>query len=143
MPNIASLLKTEIARIVRKELKGETVALRKAVATHRKEIAALKRRSTELERQDSKRRKVLVGLPAESAADAGLSRFSAKGLRSQRKRLGLSAAECGVLVGASAQSVYNWEQEKARPRASHLAAIAELKTLGKKSAMEAIASLAT
>jgi hypothetical protein len=30
----------------------------------------------------------------------------------------------GLLIGASAQSVYNWEEGKARPRAQHLPAIA-------------------
>ena len=67
----------------------------------------------------------------EPATDEHL-RFSAKGLISQRKRLGLSAAECGLLVGASAQSIYNWEVGKVRPRAKHLAAIASLRSLGKR-----------
>src|SRR5436190_2968396 len=42
-------------------------------------------------------------------------------------RARLSAAECALLLGASGQSVYNWEQGKARPQAKHLAAIAEEK----------------
>lgn len=61
-------------------------------------------------------------------------RFSSKGLASQRRRLGLSAPDCGLLVSASAQSIYNWEQGKARPLAKHLPAIAALRTLGKKEA---------
>ncbi len=50
-------------------------------------------------------------------------RFSAKGLRAQRKRLALSAGNFGRLVGTSAQSVYNWEHEKAVPRAAQVTAI--------------------
>ena len=61
-------------------------------------------------------------------------RFSAKGLASHRKRLGLSAHDCGILLGASGQSIYKWEDGKARPRAKHLPAIAALRTLGKKQA---------
>ena len=53
---------------------------------------------------------------------------------SQRRRLGLSAAECGLLIGASAQSIYNWEEGKARPRAQHVAAIFALRTLGRRQA---------
>jgi len=45
MPNIATLLKTEISRVARKELRGESQALKKAVSAHRSEIAALKRRT--------------------------------------------------------------------------------------------------
>jgi len=44
-------------------------------------------------------------------------------MASQRRRLGLAAAECGLLIGASGQSVYNREEGKARPRAQHLPAI--------------------
>jgi len=29
-------------------------------------------------------------------------------MASEGKRLGLSAAECGLLIGNSTQSVYNW-----------------------------------
>jgi transcriptional regulator with XRE-family HTH domain len=53
-------------------------------------------------------------------------------MASQRKRLGLSAAECGVLIGASAQSIYNWEEGRARPRVQHLPAIYALRTLGRR-----------
>jgi len=60
---------------------------------------------------------------------------------SQRRRLALSAEECGLLVGTSSQSIYNWEQGKARPRASHLPAIAALRALGKREAAAKIAEL--
>ncbi len=43
MPNLASTLKSEIARLARKELKSEIQLLRKTVASHRGEIAALTR----------------------------------------------------------------------------------------------------
>jgi DNA-binding transcriptional regulator YiaG len=68
-------------------------------------------------------------------------RFSAKGLVSQRKRLGLSAEDCGLLVGASGQSVYNWESGKARPREKHLAVLAALKSMGKKAVATRLSAL--
>ena len=49
-------------------------------------------------------------------------------MASQRKRLGLSAAGCGLLIGASTQSVYNLEEGKARPRDHHLPDIFALRT---------------
>ena len=144
MPNIATLLKTEISRVARKELRGETTALKKALSTQRSEIAALKRRAQALEQQLRRlSRASAKATPApESGPSAGAStRFSAKGLASQRRRLGLSAAECGLLVGTSAQSIYNWEAGKVRPRARHLAAIAALRQLGRKQAAAHLASL--
>jgi len=42
MPNIAALLKSEISRLSRREIRKEVQPLRKAAAAHRREIAALK-----------------------------------------------------------------------------------------------------
>jgi len=136
MPNIASILKSEISRVARKEVRSETQGLKKSVGAYRVEIAALKRRAQALE-QELRRLGKSVPKTAPLAADAQSSskqRFSAKGLVSQRKRLGLSADDIGLLVGASGQSIYNWEAGKARPRAQHLSALAALRTLGKKEA---------
>ena len=62
-------------------------------------------------------------------------------MASNRKRLGLSAADFGLLVGASGQSVYAWEQGKARPRGKNLAAIAALRGVGKREVVERLATL--
>ena len=143
MPNIASILKAEIARLSRKALRSETQSLKKAVIGYRSEIAALRRRTQTLEQNARRLEKANGSHPDTSGgnpAPAGLVRFSAKGLASQRRRLGLSAHELGLLLGSSAQSIYNWEQGKARPRAKQLAAIAALKTLGKRQAAEIISS---
>jgi len=44
MANIESVLKEEITRLARKEIRKETEGLKKASAQYRTEIAALKRR---------------------------------------------------------------------------------------------------
>lgn len=145
MPNIASILKAEIARVARKEVRAETLQLKKAVSAYRTQIAMLKRRAQAVEQQLR-----VLGKRGPKAAPAAAShddggvppsfRFSAKGLKSHRKRLGLSAHDCGLLLGASGQSVYKWEDGKARPRARHLPAIASLRTLGRKDAAKMLAS---
>ena len=136
MPNIASVFKDEIIRVARKEVRSEVASLKKAATAHRAEIAALKRRAHDLEKEVRVLVKALrKAAPSPTSADEHRPiRFSAKGLASQRNRLALSAEDCGLLVGASGQSIYNWEAGKARPRPAHLAAIAGLKTLGKKAA---------
>jgi DNA-binding transcriptional regulator YiaG len=143
MPNIASLLKTEISRLARKEVRATTETLRKAVADYRSEIAALKRRihSAEqiLRRVQRNRGAATAPHPSQDATDKSF-RFSAKGLASQRRRLGLSAHDCGLLLGTSGQSVYNWESGKARPRARQMPAIAALRKLGKKDANAILAA---
>jgi len=142
MPNIAALLKIEISRVARKEIRADTAYLKKAASNYRSEIAALKRRALTLESEVRRLSKATAkAAPAAHEEESGTAhRFSAKGLASQRKRLGLSAHDCGLLVGASGQSIYNWESGSARPRATHMAAIASLRTMGKK---EAVARLET
>ena len=73
--------------------------------------------------------------------EPGNIRFSAKSLASQRRRLGLSAAQCGLLLGASDQSVHNWQNGKTRLLAKHLPAIAALRGMSKKDAAARVGSL--
>ncbi len=141
MPNIASVLKEEIARVARKEVRTDTQPLKKSSATHRSDIAALKRRIAALEqlvKRLGKQSGAKVAAP-QAGPPAGSFRFSASGLMAQRKRLGLSAAEAGKLLGVSDQSVYKWENGKTRPRASQFAAIAALRSLSKKQAAARLA----
>ena len=143
MPNIASALKSEISRLARKEIRSETTHLKRTFGEYRSQIAELKRRALALEQQLRTLRKGAGKVQArsqEATPDVDGFRFSAKGLASHRKRLGLSAHECGVLLGASGQSIYKWEDGKARPRAKHMPAIAAFRTLGKKQAAEILAS---
>ena len=143
MPNLSAILKTELSRVTRREVRGETVSLKKAVNAYRAEIAGLKRRTQALEQQLRRLSKLTakVSPPHENEVSPDPRRFSAKGLASQRRRLGLSASDCGLLLGASAQSIYNWEQGKARPQAKHLPAIVALRTLAKKVATAHLESL--
>lgn len=143
MPDIAAILKSEISRVARKEVRVETRSLKKAVVAYRGEIAALKRRTQVLEKDLNRLIKINAKMaPAtDDTVPSDTRRFSAKGLASQRRRLGLSAHDCGLLVGASGQSVYNWEAGNARPRVKHLSAIAALRTLGKKEASARIEAL--
>jgi len=134
MPNIAAVLKEEISRIARKEVRGATTSLKKASSQHRRDIAELKRQVSNLQgRVALLEKQVLQDVPAPAAtADAEGLRFTARGLRSQRKRLGLSAAEYGKLVGVTAQTVYSWENGLSRPRKQQLPALASIRPMGKR-----------
>jgi DNA-binding transcriptional regulator YiaG len=66
-------------------------------------------------------------------------RFRVSGFATLRKKLGVTANEMGVLLGVSGQSVYKWEQGKAKPRASQLKAIAAVRKMGKREVAERLA----
>ena len=146
MPNIASLLKEEIARISRKQSRSETEQLKKASANYRGEIAQLKRRIQALEQQVKRLGKSSArGASAAAAAETDESgrqiRYSAKSLASQRRRLGLSAAALAKLLDVSALSVYKWESGNTRPRQKQIEAIAALRGMGRREAQKRLEEL--
>ena len=133
MPNLAGVLRTEIGRLARKELRAELAAVKKTASKQRKVIADLKRQL----REQAARVTALERASRKSAAVAAPStkmRFSAKGLRSHRERLALSAADYAALVGVSGLTIYNWEKGKTRPQQAQLEKLAAVRGLGKREA---------
>lgn len=135
MTTFANHLKSEISRIARKEARFETKQLKKASAQYRSDIAALKRHIAALE---VTMKKLSKGQPTsvikEEKESSTALRFRASGFANLRKKLNVSAEQMSKLIGVSAQSVYHWETEKSRPRASQLPAIAAVRKLTKKEA---------
>jgi len=140
MSSLSSMLKTEMTRLSRKELRVQVEPLRKANSTYRRDIAALKRQVALLQRQIGALSRMSAKLQ-EPSAETTPTRFVAKGLRSLRARLGISAADFGKLAGASGQSIYNWESGKAVPRKGQMAVLAGLRGLSKKEAQARLIDL--
>ena len=171
MANLASALKEEIGRLARKEIRQQTAGTAKLTNQIARDVAALKRQIQDLQRklssprpQDAPKqtavkkttRKKAAAKPKDAkpkdakAADAApaparqsaRSRFSPKGLKADRERLGLSADNYGKLVGVSGLSIYNWEQAKARPRESSIAALVAVRGIGKREAAKRLGDAA-
>jgi DNA-binding transcriptional regulator YiaG len=143
MPNIAAVLKTEISRLARKEVRGSIEGLRKASAQYQKTIAEMKRRLTELERKIASLEKTMPRDVSSEVTEQGAEtgRFSARGVRSHRTRLKLSAEDYGRLIGVSGFTVYKWESEKSRPRQRQLAALRSVRHLGRREALTCLEQL--
>jgi DNA-binding transcriptional regulator YiaG len=138
MPDLATILKEEIRRLARKEIKAQTGGTKQSVAHYRMEIAGLKRKLREqdkkiafLEAEERKR----LGKPETARGALDGVRFSARSVKAQRRRLGLSAADYAKLVGVSGLTIYNWEQGKTRPRQEQLAALVAIRSVGKREAL--------
>jgi len=137
MPNVAVVLRNEIRRLARKEirehvepLKKTNSELRKSVSALKGEVSSLQRALRYLEKQEKRR---LVAEPKEDAAEG--VRFSPKWVFADRKRLGFSAVNYAKLVGVAHLTIYNWEKGKSKPRAKQLAAWAEVRGIGKREAL--------
>ncbi len=145
MPNIATALKEEIRRLARKEIKSMVGTTQKAVAHYRRDIAAMKRQLGQQERnvQRLKQQLQTQGEVCGGAAEdetAG-ARFSARSVKAQRRRLNLSAADYGKLVGVSALTIYNWESGKSRPRQAQLESLVAIRGIGKREAIKRLEAL--
>jgi DNA-binding XRE family transcriptional regulator len=142
MSNIASLLRGEIVRLSRKEVRSETEQLRKSAGRYRAEIASLKKRVTDLERTIKK----MTKSPAQSAQTAATSasrqvRFSASGLKKLRDKHGQSAAVMGTILGVTPQTIYSWEAGNTRPGIKHIEKIAALRQIGKRQFAETLQAM--
>jgi len=144
MANIGALLKAEITRLSRREIRKELAILKRASVAARHHLAALKRQVAALESKASQlASRAQIASSSETVTLPNRPvRFVAKGLKSLRKRLGLSAAQMAKLLGVSEQSVYNWETKKATPRKGQLAAIIALRDVGKREAHQRLAEKA-
>jgi DNA-binding XRE family transcriptional regulator len=143
MPNIGALLKQEIVRLSRREIRQEVASLKKASAAYRRDIAALKRQVATVQKESAvlvKRAAAPLGNPSAPKLNSSV-RFQARGVRSLRKRLGLSAPQLARLLNVSEQSVYNWETKKTTPRKEQLAAIFALRGLGKREVMQRLEAI--
>lgn len=143
MKNLTDALKGEITRLARKEVKAQVSPLKSASATYRREIAELKRTVARLENRlgfvERQERKRVAKGPSPKLAEG--ARFSPKGLKSHREKLGLSAADYGRLVGLSGQTIYHYEQGKSKPRPAQLAKLVEVRGIGKREAERRLALL--
>ena len=116
MSNVVKILKAEIARISKKEAKSATQAIGKSNTWLRKTVADLKRRVFVLERENKRlvaaMKKYQVAQPEKVDQEEGnKARFTSKGIHSLRKKLRLSQADFGKLVGTTKHAVYLWEKK--------------------------------
>jgi DNA-binding transcriptional regulator YiaG len=115
MPNIAQVLKQEIARLAAKEvrsavapLRRDKVALKKAVRDLRLRVESLEGDAALLKAEQERSKRLVIGaLPAKELA----IRITAKGMRSLRRKLRLTQAEFAALVGVSTPTVWQWEKK--------------------------------
>ncbi len=143
MPNVASVLREEIIRLARKEIRQQVGPLKKTNAELRRTVAALKRDVTELRRGVQfleKQEKRRIKTPPKKKAAEGV-RFAARWVKADRERLGLSAKDYGLLVGVAGLTIYNWEKGKSKPRDIQRAAWAKTRGIGKREALRRLGLL--
>ena len=136
MPDVASVLREEIRRLSRKEVKSAASAQSKQIRDLKSGIRVLRGQVASLQKALAASRK--AGATANSTSPeqdkSRAVRISPASIRNHRKRLKLSQAQLGQLLGVSTTTVVFWESGRSAPRGSNRHALAEVRKLGKKDA---------
>ena len=142
MGKVGSIIKSEIIRLAKGELRkvsnplGKDVrSLKNTVSQLRKSVLAIERFAAQKQKELSKREIRLEAPPEETKK----ARFSPRLLRSLRKRLGITQKELAVLAGVTVGAVQKWETGKFRPKNDKMAALVGLKKLGRQSVRKLLA----
>lgn len=115
MPDVATVLKAEIARISRKEAKAITQDIRKAQISLKKTVVDLKRGIAELKQEIkllSIDLKSTEQEPESSPVPVVKHRITAKRINNTRKKLRLSQVNFAKLAGVTPNTIHNWESKK-------------------------------
>ena len=146
MSKVLNVLKAEIARISKREAKSATEGIGKSNTWLRKTVADLKKRLLVLERENkllvAAMKKHQIESPQKADQEEGKkARFTGRGIRALRKKLRLSQADFGKLVGTTPHAVYLWEKKDGplSLRDKTKAAILSVRSLGAREAEERLA----
>jgi len=148
MSNVVKILKAEIARISKKEARSATQAIGKSNIWLRKTVADLKKRLVLLEKENKRLIAAIKKYQTESPQkvdqeEGKKARLTSRGIHSLRKKLRLSQADFGKLLGTTAHSVYLWEKKVGalNLRDKTKAALLSIRGLGAREAEEKLAEL--
>lgn len=73
--------------------------------------------------------------PDEAGPSDPAVRFSVRSVKSQRARLGLSAADYAALLGVSPSTIDDWESGQSQPNGQQLESLVAMRGLGRREAM--------
>ncbi len=135
MGKFEGIIKSEIVRLAKKEVRktliplGRDVRSLKSTASQlRKTVLTLERLTAQQQKELGKRKVPLEATPEEVKK----SRFSPALIRSLRKHLRISQKELAILAGVTVGAVALWEKGKFKPKDEKKGVIVALRKLGRR-----------
>jgi DNA-binding transcriptional regulator YiaG len=131
---IESMIKAEIQRLARREIRSTFRPLKREVRSMRLKLSGLMKgfgtlnRITKEQVQRASEQFKLESSPEEIK----IARFSPARIRALRLKKGLSQKEFGMLIGVSLGTVVLWEKGKITPKAERKGALIALRKLKKR-----------
>jgi DNA-binding transcriptional regulator YiaG len=134
MGKIESMIKSEIQRLARREIRSTFRPLKREVRTMRLKLSSLMKGFSNLNRITKEQvQRASEQFKLESSPDEiKIARFSPVRIRALRLKKGLSQKELGMLIGVSLGTVVLWEKGKITPKAERKGALIALRKLKKR-----------
>ena len=135
MAKFETIIKSEIVRLAKREVRKIAVplgrdvrSLKSVVSQLRKSVLTLQRIAASQQKELEKGKKPLEVAPEE----VQVSRFSPRLIRSLRSHLGITQKELAVLTDVTVGAVHQWESGQFKPSLKKKAAIVALRKLGRR-----------
>ncbi|MDI6754140.1 MAG: helix-turn-helix domain-containing protein [Thermodesulfobacteriota bacterium] len=143
MGKIENIVKSEIVRLAKREVRAAFFPLRREVHRMRLNLSRLSKNFISLDRLakeqvrqgDSKKLKMETNLEQAKAA-----RFTPERIRLLRKKLGISQKDLAVLAGVSMGAVASWEKGKFHPKLEKKATLVAIRKLRKRDVKKILTS---
>jgi DNA-binding transcriptional regulator YiaG len=134
MAKLESIIKLEITRLAKHEVRSVYLPLRRDVWGMKVKLSNLIKKFTVLDRLAKEIAKTKSTEPKLEASpeEVKASRLTPERIRGLRKKLGISMRELGVLVGATTGAVLSWEKGKFKPQGEKKAALVALRKVRKR-----------
>ena len=144
MAKLELIIKSEIQRLAKHEVRSVYRPLRKEVWGMKLKLSNLIKNFTVLDRLAKGLAKTKSTEPKLEATpeEVKASRLTPDRIRGLRKKLGISMRELGVLTGSSLGAVQSWERGKFKPQGERKAVLVALRKLRKRDVRKMLAEKA-
>ncbi len=141
MGKLEGIIKDEIIRLAKREMRMNFVPLRRDVRSLKITTSQLRKSVLGLQRFVNQQEKQMGPKPVPDVTpeDMKKARFSPRLIKSLRKHLGVSQRELAKLAGVTVGAVFQWEKGKFGPKDDKKKILVSLRKLGRQNARTLLA----
>jgi DNA-binding transcriptional regulator YiaG len=140
MGKLEDVVKGEIVRLAKKQVRGAIAPLRKEVRKLKRIVSQLSKATAKLEKTTAQQAQLTQENLRASEEEVRVARISARVVKNLRKKLGISQEKLAALAGVTPGAVAAWEQGRARPRGANKSAVIALRKLGRRDVKRLLAA---
>ncbi len=137
MGKVEGVIKSEIIRLARRELRQNFVPLNRDVRSMKTTLSQLRKAVSGLQRfvaQQEKAMKAQKTVLEAAPEEVKKARFSPRLMKTLRKRLGVTQREMAALAGVTVGAIYQWEKGIFEPRGEKKKVLVALRKLRRREA---------